>query len=388
MLRRCSLALASIALAACVGETARQPAPPPASSGAPTTSTAAGTVAPDSARADSGAASTAAAPDSAAATTPAPSATTTAAAPAGDPPGKLRIYLEPGRTKHDSLSLMAAIRAGERKVWPTFPDPLPGAILPAKRVVAYYGNPLSKRMGALGEYEPQDMLNRLDREVKAWAAADPSTPVQPALHMVAIVAQGQAGRDGKWRTRMDSALIEKVYGWAKSRNALFFVDIQVGWSTVQAELPYLMKFLERPDVHLGLDPEFSMHHSREGVRPSAKIGVMDAAEINWAIRQLSDLVRQKNLPPKILVVHRFTQRMVNNASEIRPDPRVQVVIDMDGWGPAWLKFDSYQHYAVAEPVQFTGFKIFYGNDTKKGGTILTPREVLQLKPKPIYIQYQ
>jgi hypothetical protein len=67
---------------------------------------------------------------------------------------------------------------------------------------------------------------------------------------------------------------------------------------------------------------------------------------------------------------------------------VQVVMDMDGWGPPWLKFDSYQHYVVRYPVQFAGFKIFYGNDTKKGDAILTPSEVLQLRPAPLYIQYQ
>jgi len=61
---------------------------------------------------------------------------------------------------------------------------------------------------------------------------------------------------------------------------------------------------------------------------------------------------------------------------------------MDGWGQPWLKYDSYKDYVVGEPVQYTGFKLFYGNDTKKGDKLLTPMELLQLKPKPIYIQYQ
>jgi hypothetical protein len=272
--------------------------------------------------------------------------------------------------------------------WPAGPKANAGAILPAKRIVAYYGNPLSKRMGVLGEYAPEEMLARLDKEVKRWNAADPSTPVQPALHLVATVAQGAAGKDGKWRTRMDSTLIEKVYGWAKSRNAIMFVDIQVGQSTVEQELPPLMRFLERPDVHLGLDPEFSMHHDKAGVRPGAKIGTMTAADINHAIRTLDQLVRDKKLPPKVLVVHRFTKRMVPDAEAIRPTANVQVVMDMDGWGPPWLKFDSYNHYIVTHPVQYTGFKLFYGNDTKKGDALLTPRELLTLRPRPLYIQYQ
>ena len=79
----------------------------------------------------------------------------------------------------------------EDPVWPVqSPDPLPGAILPAKRIVAFYGNPLSKRMGILGELPPEDMLAKLDSEVVAWNAADPSTPVQPALH---LIHDGQKG---------------------------------------------------------------------------------------------------------------------------------------------------------------------------------------------------
>src|SRR5690606_25180139 len=76
--------------------------------------------------------------------------------------------------------------------WPVKnqPYPLPGAILPFKRVIAYYGNLYSKRMGALGEYAPKEMLSMLDEEVDRWEKADPATPVQPALHYIAVVAAG------------------------------------------------------------------------------------------------------------------------------------------------------------------------------------------------------
>ena len=311
-------------------------------------------------------------------------ATDSSAAPA------LSVRMAPGRPKRDSLSLIYALRAFEKEPgWPVRgPAAAPGAILPGKRIVAYYGNPLSKRMGILGEIPPDQMLAQLEAIAKEWEKADPSTPVQPALHLVAVVAQGGAGKDGKYRLRMDSSLIEKVYGWAQQKNALLFLDIQTGFSTVQEELPRLMKWLERPDVHLGLDPEFNMHHDKEGVPPGKKIGTLSAGEINHAIRELSALAKAKGIPPKILVVHRFTRPMIRGASEIDLDPHVQVVIDMDGWGAPWLKFDSYKDYIVDEPVQFTGFKIFYKNDSKKGDKILTPAEVLQLKPRPIYIQYQ
>ena len=50
--------------------------------------------------------------------------------------------------------------------------------------------------------------------------------------------------------------------------------------------------------------------------------------------------------------------------------------------------ESYRDYIYREPVQFAGFKLFYGNDTKKGHPLMTPAQVLELEPKPVYIQYQ
>jgi hypothetical protein len=301
-----------------------------------------------------------------------------------------KLHLLSGRTRHDSTSYRSAVRAGARKLagWPSGPAPTAGAMLPSHRIVAFYGNPLSKKMGVLGEYPPDVMLAKLDQTVAEWRRADPSTPVQPALQLIAVVAQGGPGRDGMYRLRMDTSLIEKVYGWAQQKHALLFLDVQVGHSTLQQELPRLLPFLSRPDVHLAIDPEFSMHYDREGLVPGSKIGEMDAADVNYAVRTLAQLAAEKHLPPKMLVVHRFTQKMVLNASNIRLDPHVQVVMDMDGWGPPWLKFDSYRDYEVAEPVQYTGFKIFFHNDAKKGDPLLTPLEVLRLLPHPLYIQYQ
>ena len=322
------------------------------------------------------------------------------------------IIIDFGRTRSqkDSFTLRAAIRNGMKRIdtWPTGPVPLPGAILPGKRIIAFYGNPLSKRMGALGEfvtrrtdkidsvtkkkvyagYDTDSLFKRIEVKVKEWEEADPNTPVQPALHLIAAVAQGDPGRDGKYRLRMDSTLIEEVYSWAVRNNAILFLDVQIGGSSVQAEVRRLMPWLSRPNVHLGLDPEFSMHYSREGLAPGKRIGIMDAAEINWAIDTLSQVVTDKKLPPKVLVVHRFTRQMVQNASKIKLTPTVQVVMNMDGWGQPWLKFDSYSAYTVREPVQFTGFKIFFHNDSKKGDPILSAREVLHLLPRPMYIQYQ
>ena len=269
-------------------------------------------------------------------------------------------------------------------LWPVKgPAPLPGSILPAKRIIAFYGNPLSRRMGILGEFAPEEMLRKLDAEVAAWNRIDPDHPVQPALHLIVLTADPHPGRSGKYRTRHDSAMIEKVYGWARSRNALLFVDLQIGQSTLQHELPWIEKFLKRPDVHLGIDPEFSM---KNGGVPGRRIGTYDAADINYASRYLAALVDKHKLPPKILVVHRFTPGGVTNARRIELDPRVQIVMHMDGFGPPWMKRDTYWRDIKREPVQFTGWKQF----TKaKNDRPPTPRaDILRLWPVPLYIQIQ
>ena len=269
-------------------------------------------------------------------------------------------------------------------LWPVKgPKPLPGSILPAKRIIAFYGNPLSKRMGILGEFPAEDMLHKLDAEVAAWNRIDPEHPAQPALHVIVLVADGQPGTSGKYRTRHDSAMIEKVYRWARSRNGLMFVDLQVGQSTLKDELPWIEKFLIRPDVHLGIDPEFSM---KKGGIPGKKIGTYDAADVNYASQFLANLVDKYKLPPKILVVHRFTPGGVTNTKNIKLDPRVQVVMHMDGFGPSWMKRDTYWRDIKREPVQFTGWKQF---TKRKNDKPPTPRgDILRLWPVPLYIQIQ
>jgi hypothetical protein len=273
-------------------------------------------------------------------------------------------------------------------LWPikVQPHPLTGAILPFKRIVAYYGNLYSKRMGILGEYPPKEMLRRLNVEVNAWEKADPSTPVQPAIHYIAAVAQGIPMKDGKYCKRMPEMQIDSALAIAKLANAIVFLDIQVAQSDVKNEVPRLEKYLKMPQVHLGIDPEFSM---KEGHIPGRKIGSMDASDINFCSEYLAKLVKENNLSPKILIVHRFTQGMVKNYKNIELHPEVQIVMNMDGWGEPVLKHSTYIRYIYREPVQFTGFKLFYKNDLKKAPhRMLTPPDLLKLKPQPIYIQYQ
>ena len=215
--------------------------------------------------------------------------------------------------------------------WPVagLPEPLPGSLIPANRIVAYYGTPRSTRMGILGRIPPDSMLPRLERTARLWAAADSSRAVMPALHLIATVAQEKPGAGGKYRLRLGTAVIDSVARWVEDRGWILILDIQIGHSTVAAELEPLLPYLRRPYVHLALDPEFAM---KNGGVPGRRIGTLDATDVNTAVDVLTELVDEEKIPPKVLVVHRFNRRMLTNVERIKLDPRVQVVIDMDGFG--------------------------------------------------------
>lgn len=296
--------------------------------------------------------------------------------------------LEMAHVRVSASSTVEETIASSSLRWPAKGNPYPnaGALLPFNRIVAYYGNFFSTGMGILGQYPEDQVIQKLKAAVAEWEAADPSTPVIPAIHYIAVTAQAAPGADGKYRLRMPDAEIDRSIKMAEKVNGIVFIDIQLGHSTLQSELPLIKTYLAMPNVHLGIDPEFAMHQGR---KPGTYIGEMDASEINYAINYLSDLAKENNIPPKILIVHRFTEEMVTNYQKIQPTPEVQVVIDMDGWGDPAKKIGTYQRVITTEPVQFTGFKLFYKNDLRPPSKrMLTPSEILNLTPAPGYIQYQ
>ncbi len=271
-------------------------------------------------------------------------------------------------------------------LWPVHAVyPNAGALLPFNRIVAYYGNFYSHKMGILGQYPQAEVIARLKAQAAAWAKADPSTPVLLGLDYIAVSAQGSPGRSGEYRMRMPADQIQKAIQMANQIHGVLFLDVQPGWSSVQREVPLLAPYLQLPNVELALDPEFALIKGR---RPGVYRGTMSAADINFAAKYLAGIVDKYHLPPKILMVHRFTRKMVTGSRAIHPLPQVEVVMDMDGFGSPRLKSAAYLSFIERKPVQFTGFKLFYKNDVHYGRHLMTPEEVLRLAPRPSVILYQ
>jgi hypothetical protein len=180
---------------------------------------------------------------------------------------------------------------------------------------------------------------------------------------------------------MSEEVVEPYIRLAREHGLLLFLDIQIGRSSIEAELPLIYKYLEHEHVHLALDPEFAWP---PGVTPVSSIGHLTGAQINRAQEMLQQFAAERGLPTKILVVHQFRLDMIRGKADIRAHERVELVIDMDGFGNQAVKLDSWNAVIRNEPVGLPAIKLFYGYDTN----LMTPADVLGLEPRPVMVIYQ
>lgn len=257
---------------------------------------------------------------------------------------------------------------------------------PQDRIIAFYGNFYSRFMGILGEFPEDEVLRRLNQEISNWQTADPNTNYIPAVHYIASTAQVDPTTSGTYSLQMPDSHILQAIAMGLKAGGITFLDLQIGQADLMNQVRRLDRYLRLPNVHLGIDPEFAMS---TGLVPGEKIGTLDAGDINEVINYLSEIVQADNLPPKLLVVHRFTQQMVTNISDIQQKDNVITIINMDGWGSPELKLATYRNIISLDQVPYAGFKIFYKNDLKPPSTrLLQPAELINLTPVPVYIQYQ
>ncbi len=257
-----------------------------------------------------------------------------------------------------------------------------GGPLTEHRLVSYYGHPLSGAMGVLGQYEPQEMVERLKEQAEAYTRIHPERPAIPTIELIASVAQPTPGPDGLYLNRTAPRFIEEYSRLAKETGCLLLLDVQIGYSTIADEIEVLRPYLEREHVHLAIDPEYDMS---PGEIPGQHFGSSTGEEIMDAARTLSDLVESENLPPKVLVIHQFRYDMIINKGVIEPVPNVEMVIHADGFGTQRQKIKKYNLLVRDQPVQYGGFKLFYYQDYD----LLSPKEVLDvLEPNPGVVSYQ
>lgn len=257
----------------------------------------------------------------------------------------------------------------------------PEGLLPDNRIMTFYGFPGNAEMGILGEHDKQRVLELMREQAAAYEAVDASRPVLIGMEVIASVAQPEPQADGSYLLDTPSETLNEYAAFADANDILLFLDVQIGRRTVQAEIEGLRPWLEKPFVHLALDPEFAM---REGEIPGEHIGQIDASDIALTQQYLVDLTTELGLPPKVLIVHQFHYTMIENKGQVEPMAGVQLVIDADGWGTPAEKRATYDVVIGQQPVEFHGTKLFYRQDVP----LMTPEEILDLEPSPDLIIYQ
>lgn len=291
------------------------------------------------------------------------------------------------------LLSLTVIAAGTSTTWPS-PPPVAHigrqdaaatprhaeSFLDSHVLVTWYGNPWSQRMGILGRLEDKALADGLKKQADAYAAAT-HKQVIPAYELVTIIGQPQPGSDGRYRRRESYTVIDRMLRAARAAGFKLILDVQTGHSTVLDELSYLSRYLQEPDVYLALDPEFSMG---DGGVPGQRIGMMHAEEINNAINVLEYVQTRYNLPRKVLMVHQFTMAMLPDKDKIPDNPAIDLVLVADGFGPPALKRHTYSMVRKQHALPYTGFKLFYIQDTN----LLDPAQVLALTPSPSVVIYQ
>ena len=203
-----------------------------------------------------------------------------------------------------------------------------------------------------------------------------------ALHLIVSVAQRVPKADGSYLGRLDAGTIAAYVEAARSHGVLLILDTQLGMANPLAEAQRLEAFLDEPFVHLALDPEFAMLAS--GATPGSVIGSLDSAQVNAVQHYLARLVREHQLPAKLLVVHQFRADMLTHSEAWEDSPEVMRTINVDGWGDLATKLETYETYALASYAEHPGIKLFEGYDTP----MLTPEQVLALPRQPDLVVYQ
>jgi hypothetical protein len=247
--------------------------------------------------------------------------------------------------------------------------------------VAFVGAPGSPALGPL-DSNLDERARRLERLATAYRSG---RQILPVMELIVVTAQGAPGRDGKYRARIDRRQIDKYLAAARKYRMLLMLDIQPGRARPLDEVRLLEPWLKQPDVGLAMDPEWEVG---PGQVPGRVFGRTSGGELNGIGAYLSDLVTRYRLPEKLYVFHQLAKPIIRDQATLRTYPGLATVKSVDGIGTRGQKLATYGGLTKALPRGVhSGFKLFYQEDTRHG-TLMTPAQVLALRPRPELVIYE
>lgn len=255
-------------------------------------------------------------------------------------------------------------------------------LFPRYRLVGFAGGVGTAAFGRLGVGD----LDARGREVERYAAAlaGGRQPL-PVFELITVVVHDTPGRNGLYNSRVSDAVIARYLAAARRHRAMLLLDVQPGREDFLPLVKGLRRWLEQPDVGLALDPEWAVE---PGDVPGQTFGRTTGAELDSVAAYVDALVRRHHLPQKPLVFHQVAASVVVGQSAIRERPGVVVIKSVDGIGSRRLKTATWHTLVKGLPASIhTGFKLFFDED-RRHGPMMTPRQVLALRPQPEYVLYE
>lgn len=256
-------------------------------------------------------------------------------------------------------------------------------MFPRYRLVGYSGGEASKAFGRLGIGNLDARIREIERTGRGYTAG--GRQVLPVLELITVIVQANPGRDGKYRARIDNAQIARYLAAARRHKALLLLNIQPGRADFLPEVQALQRWLAEPDVGIALDPEWAVGQSQV---PGRVFGRTTAKELNAVAAYLSAFTRSHGLPEKAMVVHQLATRIIYRVQDVRKHSGVEILLSVDGIGARSDKEATWRKLVKPLPSAVRpGFKLFFEED-RRHGKLMTPRQVLKLKPTPDYVLYE
>ncbi len=254
---------------------------------------------------------------------------------------------------------------------------------PERRMVALYGHPQTSALGMLGEQSARDSVARVRSLVADYASASTDRFV-PAFEIIATIASGSAGADGRYSTRTSIGVLEPWVDTAQDAGVYVVLDLQPGRTDFLTQARSYERLLTRPHVGLALDPEWRLGPGQVHLRQIGSVGIDEVNEVGaW----LAALVRDHDLPPKVLTLHEFSLGMIRDRERLDTSlDEVQWLLHADGQGSQPAKQATWAALRRTLPAGvWLGWKNFEDEDHP----MLTPAQTLaQVHPTPSFVSYQ